>query len=61
VDARTMGLTLPFIRSESLEHFLHNETGVDEQAILAFLSDGRRLWNDNIRELVGSQDQVRFL
>jgi autophagy-related protein 11 len=61
VDAQTTVLTLTFIRSESLEHFLHNETGVDEQAILAYLSDGRRLRNDNIRELLGAQDQVRML
>lgn len=32
---------------------------MDEDAILAYLSDGRRLRNDNIRELAGAQDQVR--
>jgi hypothetical protein len=31
---------------------------VDQEAILAYLSDGRRLRNDNIRELAGAQDQV---
>lgn len=45
-------------RTGSLELFLHQETGVDEEAILAYLSDGRRLRNDNIRELAGAQDQV---
>lgn len=45
-------------RTGSLETFLHHETGVDQEAILAYLSDGRRLMNDNIRELAGAQDQV---
>jgi len=31
---------------------------VEEAAILAYLSDGRRLKNDNVRELAGVQDQV---
>ena len=31
---------------------------MDQEAILAYLSDGRRLRNDNIRELAGAQDQV---
>jgi hypothetical protein len=31
---------------------------VEEDAILAYLSDGRRLKNDNVRELAGAQDQV---
>jgi hypothetical protein len=48
----------PFIRVGSLESFLHQETGVEQEAILAYLSDGRRLRNDNIRELAGAQDQV---
>ena len=45
-------------RTGSLELFLHQETGVDPDAVLAYLSDGRRLTNSNIRELAGSQDQV---
>jgi autophagy-related protein 11 len=48
-------------RTGSLELFLHQETGVDQEAILAYLSDGRRLRNDNIRELAGSQDQAIFV
>jgi autophagy-related protein 11 len=43
---------------KGLEFFLHQETGVDEQAILAYLSDGRRLENENVRELAGAHDQV---
>lgn len=46
-------------RAGSLELFLHQQTGVDEEAIIAYLSDGRRLRNDSIRELAGAQDQVR--
>ena len=48
-------------RAGSLELFLHQETGVDEEAVLAYLSDGRRLRNDNIRDLAGAEDQVRDL
>lgn len=32
---------------------------MDQDAILAYLSDGTRLRTDNVRELVGAQDQVR--
>jgi hypothetical protein len=48
-------------RAGSLELFLHQETSVDEEAVLAYLSDGRRLRNDNIRDLAGAEDQVRDL
>jgi hypothetical protein len=48
-------------RAGSLELFLHQQTGVDEEAIIAYLSDGRRLRNDSIRELAGAQDQVRAI
>jgi len=34
---------------------------VDEEAVLAYLSDGRRLRNDNIRDLAGAEDQVCIL
>ena len=33
---------------------------MDQDAILAYLSDGTRLRTDNVRELVGAQDQVRI-
>lgn len=45
-------------RIGSLELFLHQETRVDPEAVLAYLSDGRRLVNSNSRELMGSQDRV---
>lgn len=50
-----------FNRAGSLELFLHQQTGVEEEAIIAYLSDGRRLRNDNIRDLAGAQDQVRAI
>jgi autophagy-related protein 11 len=37
---------------------LNQETGVDQEAILAYLSDGTRLRTDNVRELVGAHDQA---
>ncbi|KAJ7645117.1 putative peripheral membrane protein [Mycena polygramma] len=48
-------------RIGSLELFLHQETGVDQDCVLAYLSDGRRLTNSNIRELTGSQNQSIFV
>lgn len=44
----------------SLEQFLSKETGIDHDSILAYLSDGTRLRNDNVRELAGVQDQVGY-
>jgi autophagy-related protein 11 len=46
-------------RAGNLEQVISNETGIDVDAVLAFLSDGRRLQTDSIRELAGAQDQVR--
>ncbi|KAE9395750.1 hypothetical protein BT96DRAFT_1021771 [Gymnopus androsaceus JB14] len=48
-------------RIGSLEAFLQQETGVDSEAILAYLTDGRRLTSHNVRELAGSQDQSIFV
>ncbi|KAI0266091.1 putative peripheral membrane protein [Gloeopeniophorella convolvens] len=48
-------------RHGSLEAFLHKEIGVEEDAILAYLSDGRRLRTDNVRDLAGAQDQSIFV
>ncbi|KAF9530274.1 hypothetical protein CPB83DRAFT_763691 [Crepidotus variabilis] len=45
----------------SLELFLHQEIGIDEDAALAYLSDGRRLTNANIRELGSAQDGFIFV
>ncbi|KAJ7445227.1 putative peripheral membrane protein [Mycena galericulata] len=48
-------------RIGSLELFLHQETGIDQDSVLAYLPDGRRLTNSNIRELTGSQNQSIFV
>lgn len=48
----------PVHRSEGLEKFLQEQTGVDQEAVLAYLSDGQRLGNENVRELAGAHDQV---
>ena len=45
-------------RTGSLETFLHQEINIDPNVALAFLSDGRRLTNGNIRDLAGMPDQV---
>ncbi|OBZ67506.1 hypothetical protein A0H81_12706 [Grifola frondosa] len=44
-------------RLENLEAYLQEKTGVPQEAILAYLSDGRRLTKDNVRDLAGVQDQ----
>jgi hypothetical protein len=51
--------TLFSFRLGSLESFLRREIGIEESAALAYLSDGRRLRTDNVRDLAGAQDQVR--
>ncbi|KIK99177.1 hypothetical protein PAXRUDRAFT_569510 [Paxillus rubicundulus Ve08.2h10] len=48
-------------RRGSLELFIHQEIGVDQDAILAYLSDGTRLRTDNVRELVGAHDQTIYV
>ena len=48
-------------RLDSLDHFIYENTGVPPEAIWAYLSDGRPLKADNIRELAGLEDQVRLL
>ncbi|KAF5344499.1 hypothetical protein D9757_015048 [Collybiopsis confluens] len=37
------------------------ETGVEAEAILVYLTDGRRLTSHNVRELAGAQDQAPIL
>jgi hypothetical protein len=55
----TRGSTnLSRFRIGSLELFLHQEIGIEEDAAIAYLSDGRRLTNGNIRDLGSAQDQV---
>ncbi|PSR70585.1 hypothetical protein PHLCEN_2v13523 [Hermanssonia centrifuga] len=46
---------------DSLEHFIQKETGIEEDSILAYLSDGRRLMTENIRDLAGVQDQTIYV
>ncbi|KAF8218322.1 putative peripheral membrane protein [Mycena galopus ATCC 62051] len=48
-------------RIGSLELFLHQETGIAQDSVLAYLPDGRRLTNSNIRELNGSQTQSIYV
>lgn len=47
--------------SGSLESFLHHVTGIEPEAVLAYISDGQRLTNSNLRELAGSSDQTIYL
>ncbi|KAJ7064694.1 putative peripheral membrane protein [Mycena amicta] len=48
-------------RTGSLELFIQQETGIDQDSVLAYLPDGRRLTNANLRELSGSQNQSIFV
>ena len=48
-------------RSGSLEAFLRKEIGIEEDAALAYLSDGRRLGTDNMSDLAEVHDQVSSL
>ncbi|KIK54177.1 hypothetical protein GYMLUDRAFT_48975 [Collybiopsis luxurians FD-317 M1] len=48
-------------RTGNLEAFLQQEIGVEAEAVLAYLTDGRRLTSHNVRELAGSQDQSIFV
>ncbi|KAH9973939.1 autophagy-related protein 11-domain-containing protein [Russula compacta] len=45
----------------SLETFLHTQTGIEEDAIQAYLPDGRILRNENVQDLGGVQDQTIFV
>ncbi|KAF7325634.1 ATG11 domain-containing protein [Mycena kentingensis (nom. inval.)] len=48
-------------RTGSLEFFIQQETGIEQDCVLAYLPDGRRLTNANLRELSGSQNQSLFV
>ncbi|EAU89419.2 hypothetical protein CC1G_07645 [Coprinopsis cinerea okayama7 len=48
-------------RTGSLEQFLHDEIGIDHDAIIAYISNGQRLTNGNLRELAATQDQTIFV
>ncbi|KAL0959683.1 hypothetical protein HGRIS_011381 [Hohenbuehelia grisea] len=58
---RTSATLRDIERIGSLELFIHQETGIDQEAVLAYLSDGRRLLNANLRELAGVHDQSIFV
>lgn len=42
----------------NLERALQQRTGISEDAVIAYLPDGRRLTTENIRELAGAEDDV---
>lgn len=44
----------------NLERFLEEKAGVYQGDGLAYLSDGRRLTKDNVRDMAGVEDQVRI-
>ncbi|KAI0760334.1 hypothetical protein C8Q74DRAFT_1372225 [Fomes fomentarius] len=48
-------------RVDSLEHFIYEKTGVPPEAVWAYLSDGRPLRLDNVRELAGLEDQTIYV
>ncbi|THV00458.1 hypothetical protein K435DRAFT_818316 [Dendrothele bispora CBS 962.96] len=48
-------------RFDTLEVFLQEVTRVEAEAVLAYVTDGRRLTKENIRELAGMQDQMIFV
>ncbi|KAI0763422.1 hypothetical protein BD413DRAFT_606619 [Trametes elegans] len=48
-------------RLSDLDHFISEKTGVPPDAIWAYLSDGRPLRNDNIRDLAGLEDQTIYV
>lgn len=43
----------------NLEQFLEEKAGLYQGDGLAYLSDGRRLTKDNVRDMAGVDDQVR--
>jgi autophagy-related protein 11 len=58
VDLRVNAKSMLISRAGSLELFIHQETGLHQESVLAYLSDGQRLTNSNVRDLAGSPDQV---
>ena len=47
-----------FYSEGNLERALQQKTGISEDAIIAYLPDGRRLTTDNVRELAGAAEDV---
>ncbi|KAH9852196.1 hypothetical protein C2E23DRAFT_189253 [Lenzites betulinus] len=48
-------------RLDDLDRFISEKTGVPQEAIWAYLSDGRPLRHDNIRDLAGVEDQTIYV
>ncbi|KAL0576105.1 oligomeric, coiled-coil, peripheral membrane protein [Marasmius crinis-equi] len=48
-------------RAGSLEQFIQQESGIEAEAVLAYMTDGRRLTNANLRDFAGSADQSIFV
>ncbi|EIW55097.1 uncharacterized protein TRAVEDRAFT_172756 [Trametes versicolor FP-101664 SS1] len=48
-------------RLNDLDQFISEKTGIPHDAIWAYLSDGRPLRNDNIRDLAGVEDQTIYV
>ncbi|KAI0676409.1 hypothetical protein C8Q78DRAFT_997230 [Trametes maxima] len=48
-------------RLNDLEQFISERTGVPPDAIWAYLSDGRPLRSDNVRDLAGVEDQTIYV
>ncbi|KAI0642725.1 hypothetical protein C8Q79DRAFT_916874 [Trametes meyenii] len=48
-------------RLGNLEQFISEKTGVPPDAIWAYLSDGRPLRSDNVRDLAGVEDQTIYV
>ncbi|OSC97798.1 hypothetical protein PYCCODRAFT_1398207 [Trametes coccinea BRFM310] len=48
-------------RLSDLEQFLSEKSGVPQDAIWAYLSDGRPLRSDNVRDLAGVEDQTIYI
>ncbi|PIL23373.1 hypothetical protein GSI_14684 [Ganoderma sinense ZZ0214-1] len=48
-------------RLDNLESFICEKTGVPPEAVWAYLSDGRPLKGDNVRELAGLEDQTIYV
>ncbi|KAI1794419.1 hypothetical protein LXA43DRAFT_1116792 [Ganoderma leucocontextum] len=48
-------------RLDDLDQFICEKTGVPPEAVWAYLSDGRPLKGDNVRELAGLEDQTIYV
>ncbi|KAG8887528.1 oligomeric, coiled-coil, peripheral membrane protein [Tulasnella sp. 332] len=63
-DGEIFDINATFIdieQSKSLKAFLSNVTGVDENGLICFTSDGMQLRQESLREMEGSEDQSVFV